>query len=135
MGSVQAFLGNRSRLAWRFAALVAVTTGGITRFVDFEGFIGDYWFDMAFPVFIYIYFRKSIRSKEGPNASPIQPNLAIIFAIGPAFLLEVFQYFNWYKGTFDLIDFFAYLSLVIPAYLIDKYEVSITQGQNGEDVT
>ena len=124
MESAQAFLKNRSKLAWRSAALFAVATGGITRFVDFEGFIGNYWFDMSFPVFIYIYLRKTIKSDESHDSSPIHPNLAIIIAIAPAFLLETFQYFNWYKGTFDLIDYLAYLSLVVPAYMIDRRELS-----------
>ena len=122
MESAQTFVSKRNKIAWRIAALIAVTTGGITRFIEFEGFIGDYWFDMAFPVFIYIYLRKTLMSNESNYSLSINPKLAFLLAIGPAFLLETSQYFNWYKGTFDLIDYFAYLSLVIPAYLIDKYE-------------
>ena len=124
MESVQSFLSNRSNIAWRITALIAVTTGGITRFIEFEGFIGNYWFDMAYPVFIYIYLRKVIRTNEAHDPSPIHPNLALILAIAPAFLLEIFQYFNWYKGTFDLLDFFAYSSLVVPAYLLDRSEMA-----------
>ena len=123
MESVQTRLANRSKLAWRIAALFAVATGGITRFVEFEGFIGNYRFDMAFPAFIYIYFRKALKPNEANDSTPIGPNLALALAIGPAFLLEISQYFGWYKGTFDLIDFFAYSSLAVPAYLIDKREL------------
>ncbi len=54
----------------------------------------------------------------------MRPNLAIILAIGPAFILESFQYFNWHKGTFDWLDYLAYASLVVPAYLIDKRELA-----------
>lgn len=124
MESIQTFLSNRSKLMWRSALLFLVITGSITRFVDFEGFVGDYWFDMAFPAFIYIYLRKSLRTSEDHDSSPIQPNLAVILAIGPASLLEFSQYFNWYKGTFDLIDFLAYASLVVLAYLIDRLEMA-----------
>ena len=124
MEPVQAILSNRSRLAWKFAALFAVTTGGITQFVDFEGFVGSYWFDMAFPVFIYIYLRKTITLSGRNDSSPIHQNFALLLALFPPFLLETAQYFNWYKGTFDPVDFLAYLSLVVPAYLIDRREIA-----------
>lgn len=124
MESVQAFLSKHSRSAWNFTALFAVTTGGITQFVDFEGFIGSYWFDMTYPVFIYIYLRKTRRAGEHKYSSPIHQNIALMLALVPPFLLETLQFFNWYKGTFDPIDFLAYLSLVVPAYLIDRRELA-----------
>ena len=124
MESQQTFPTNRSRLAWRSVAFFAVITGGLTQFVDFPGVVANYWFDMAFPVFIYIYLRKKLKTDESHGSSRIQPNLALILTIGPAFILETLQYFNWYKGTIDLIDYLAYISLVIPAYLIDRRELA-----------
>lgn len=114
----------RSKIAWRAAAIFAVITGGLTRFVEFEGFIGNYWFDMAFPVFLYIYLRKTIGISRKFNSIHLHPITALVLATGPALFLELLQYFGIYKGTFDLFDLIAYFSLAFPAYLIDKWEIA-----------
>lgn len=113
-----------STLAWRCTSGFLVCTAGLTRFVEFAGFVGSYWFDMAFPAFLYIYLRKAL---GGKGESPIPPNLAISLAVLPAIALELLQLNGLYKGTFDVIDLVAYLSLAFPAYLIDRYETSMPE--------
>jgi hypothetical protein len=48
------------------------------------------------------------------------PESALIIVILAACLIEMSQYFKWYLSYFDPFDFLAYISALLPVYLIDK---------------
>jgi hypothetical protein len=48
---------------------------------------------------------------------------ALGFIIAACFLVEGAQFFGLYEAHFDPFDFLAYVSLLVPCYLIDKWRL------------
>ena len=77
--------------------------------------------DMTGPAWAYILFRGRFTTKVDNNWTQFfTPQHTIVISIIVCFLIEAAQYFNLYEATFDPWDFFAYVSILIPLFILDQ---------------
>ncbi len=109
---------------WAIALLVLCGTGLATIWIDLGHFWKGYVLDMTGPAWNYILFRGLFTSKAN-NAwtrffTPIRTLIIFLFVcIG----IESMQYFNLYEATYDPWDFVAYISILVPLFIIDSRQV------------
>ena len=114
---------NKNAPYWAITFVILLATGLLTINFDFGSFWKSYILDMVGPAWNYILFRGLFTNK----VSNIWTRL---FTATNTFLLLVFvsigfetiQYFELYDSTFDGWDIVAYISLLIPMYIIDLYQ-------------
>ena len=106
---------------WAIALVVLCGTGLATIWIDLGHFWKGYVLDMTGPAWNYILFRGLFTSKAN-NAwtrffTPIRTLIIFLFVcIG----IESMQYFNLYEATYDPWDFVAYISILVPLFIIDS---------------
>jgi len=109
---------------WAIALLVLCGTGLATIWIDLGHFWKGYVLDMTGPAWNYILFRGLFTSKAN-NAwtrffTPIRTLIIfLLVCIG----IESMQYFNLYEATYDPWDFVAYISILVPLFIIDSRQV------------
>lgn len=109
-------------LAWKIAlincGMITLSAG----FVKTPGFWTSYAADIAGPAMGYILIRGQFNSHGYLfNRLRLSPIKAALLIVSICFFIETAQYLNLYKAHFDPYDYIAYISLVIPLYLIDKW--------------
>jgi hypothetical protein len=78
--------------------------------------------DIVGPAWNYILLRGIYTSKKsGSLFFRLKPDAAALIILAICFLIETAQYFKLYEARFDPYDYLAYVSLLLPVYLIDKY--------------
>ena len=97
--------------------VISLSTGRSKR----PGFWTSYVLDMAGPAWNYILIRGQYSAKKTFLSFRFSPEFALFLVVGICFLIETSQYFKLYNAHFDPWDYIAYVSIVIPCYLIDKY--------------
>jgi hypothetical protein len=108
---------------WALALIGLCGTGLATIWLDLGSFWKGYVLDMTGPAWNYILFRGLFRSYS-ENAWTLfftpQRTLIIflIFCIG----IEVAQYLKLYEATYDPRDFLAYISILVPVFILDLYQ-------------
>ncbi|MCD6501307.1 hypothetical protein J7L01_01765 [bacterium] len=105
---------------WAIALLAFWAVGISTIWIDLGSFWKGYVLDMVGPAWNYILFRGLFTSKAN-NAwtrffTP-QKTVAIFLIVCVG--IETAQHFKLYNATFDAWDFLAYVSILIPLFLID----------------
>jgi hypothetical protein len=109
------------QIYWKIAlillGLISLSTGLSKR----PGFWTSYVLDMAGPAWNYILIRGQYSAKQTFFSLRLSPELALFLIAGICFLIETSQFFKLYKAHFDPWDYLAYISILIPCYLIDKY--------------
>jgi len=105
---------------WAAALLIFWAVGISTIWIDLGNFWKGYVLDMAGPAWNYILFRGLFTAKAN-NAWTrfFTPTRTFIIFLFVCFLFETLQYFNIYSSTYDKWDFLAYVSILIPLYIID----------------
>ncbi len=102
--------------------IVLGVIGLITCIIKIPGFWSGYVLDIAGPGWNYILLRGIYHS---PNTSflfiKFSPEGAVLLLMAICFIIEIRQYFNLYDKYFDPNDYIAYVSLLLPIYLIDKH--------------
>ena len=77
--------------------------------------------DIVGPAWNYILIRGLYSSKNQTFLKiKFSPESAALLIIGICFIIETGQYFRIYEAHFDPYDYLAYISLILPCYLIDK---------------
>jgi hypothetical protein len=109
-------------LGWKIAlialGIVALSSGLVKK----PGFWSSYVLDMAGPAWIYILLRCQYSSRTSEFMSlRFSPEAAFLLVFGIGVVIETSQYFKIYDATFDPYDYIAYMSLLLPCYLLDKY--------------
>jgi hypothetical protein len=109
---------------WAAALLLLGVTGVATTWIDLGSFWSGYVLDMTGPAWNYILFR-GLFTAEADNRwtrffTPVR-TLAIFLVV--CFGIEMAQYFELYDATFDPWDFFAYISLLVPIFIIDLIQM------------
>lgn len=105
---------------WAAAIIVLGTTGLSTIWFDLGAFWKGYVLDMAGPAWNYILFR-GLYTAWADNAwtrffTPVRTIIIFLFV---CFGIETMQYFKIYDSTFDWWDLLAYVSVLIPLFILD----------------
>jgi len=109
---------------WAIALLVLCGTGLATIWIDLGHFWKGYVLDMTGPAWNYILFRRLFKSKTSNTwtrfFTPIRTLIILLFV---CFGIEIMQYFNLYESTYDPWDFIAYISILVPLFIIDSRQI------------
>jgi len=110
------------KIGWKISIILLGIISLSTCFSKRPGFWTSYVLDMVGPAMGYILLRVQYTSKGSTFLSfKFTPGLTALLISGICFLIETSQYFNLYDAYFDPWDYLAYISILIPCYLIDKY--------------
>jgi len=109
------------KIGWKIAIILLGIIGLSTGLSNQPGFWTSYVLDMVGPVWNYILIRGQYSAKQTFLFFKLSPEFALFLIIGICFLIETSQFFKLYKAHFDPWDYLAYISILIPCYLIDKY--------------
>ncbi len=106
---------------WAIALLILWVVGISTIWIDLGGFWKGYVLDMTGPAWNYILFRGLFTAKANNIWTRFfTPNRTLIIFLLVCTLIETLQFYNIYNSTYDKWDFLAYVSLLIPLFLIDR---------------
>ncbi len=109
-------------LFWKTALITLGSLAILTCFIRISDFVSGYVLDMVGPAMGYILLRVQYTSKQSTFLSfKFTPGLTALLMYLICFLIETSQYFNLYDAYFDPWDYLAYISILIPCYLIDRY--------------
>ena len=112
-------------LFWKFAVIVLGSFVLATCLIIVPGFWSSYVLDIAGPAMGYILLRVQYTSKQSTFLSfKFTPESAMLLILGICFAVETSQYFKLYNAHFDPFDYVAYVSLLLPCFLIDKWLIS-----------
>lgn len=105
---------------WAFGLVVLCGTGLATVWINLGSFWSGYVLDMTGPAWNYILFR-GLYTKQTQNkwTDLFTPHNTLILFLFVCIGIEGAQYFNLYDSTYDPLDFVAYISILIPLYIID----------------
>lgn len=113
---------------WAATLVILCVTGLATNWIDFsdhptmQSFWKGYVLDMAGPAWTYILIRGLFTAwRDTPWARFFQPGRTFILCVGALSAIELMQYLQWYDATFDPWDLLAYISLLGPVYLVDRF--------------
>ncbi len=112
---------NRNAPYWAIALVTFGVLGLSTIWIDFGKFWKGYVLDMTGPAWNYILFR-GLYTAHADNIWTrfFTPNRTLAIFLIVCFGIETLQYFKIYTSTFDLWDLLAYISILVPLYLIDN---------------
>lgn len=117
---------------WAAALVVFCSTGLATIWVPGNEFWKGYVLDIMGPAWNYILFRRlSHKFEKNRWTVFFNPFRTLIIFIFVCYGIELMQYFQVYDSTYDPWDLIAYVSLLIPLFLIDVY---LTRSRMEEEV-
>ena len=106
---------------WALVLVVLCATGLATIWIDGSPFWKGYVLDMTGPAWNYILFRGRFTSKaDNLWTRFFTPKHTIIIFVAVCFGIESAQYFGLYEATFDPLDFLAYISILVPLFILDQ---------------
>ena len=109
-------------IGWKIAIMLFGTIALLSGLVKDPGFWSSYVLDIVGPAWNYILLRGLYTSNKSTFMSlKFTPETAAFIIFGTCVLVETAQYFKLYDAYFDPYDFLAYVSLLLPCYLLDKY--------------
>ena len=105
---------------WATILIVLLGMGLSTIWLDLGTFWKGYVLDMVGPAWAYILFRGLYMAKFNNIWTRFfTPNRTLLIFLTICFGIETLQYFKIYYSTFDFWDLPAYISILIPVFLID----------------
>jgi len=105
---------------WAITLFIFWTVGISTIWIDLGNFWKGYVLDMVGPAWNYILFRGLFTSKtDNAWTRFFTPKRTFIIFLIVCITIETAQYFNLYNAVFDIWDFLAYISILLPLFLID----------------
>ena len=107
---------------WAATLVVLAVTGLSTNWLDLGSFWRGYVLDMTGPAWTYILVR-GLYTGWADNAWTrfFTPGRTVLLLLAGAFAVEGMQFLQWYDSTFDPWDLVAYVSLLVPVYLVDRW--------------
>ena len=110
---------------WATALVVLGGTGLATVWIDLGDFWKGYVLDITGPAWNYILFRGLFTSyTENAWTRFFTPNKTLFIFLTVCFGIEGAQYFNLYEASYDPWDFLSYVSILIPLFLLDSYQLN-----------
>ena len=107
---------------WRTVILALVAVLLATEVLERPGFWSSYARDLVGPAVIYLLFRGRHRASEARVFWGLRtPDRVVAFVLGFCFTVEAAQYFGLVSGRFDPYDLAAYVTGLLPWYLVDRW--------------
>lgn len=107
---------------WAAGLALLGTAGLATCFLDLGLFWNGYVLDMTGPAWNYILFRGRFTSKADNRWTRFfTPRRTFVLFVAVCFGFEGAQYLELYDATFDPWDFPAYVSFLVPLFLLDLF--------------
>jgi hypothetical protein len=105
---------------WAIFFFILLITGLSTIWFDLGSFGNGYVLDMVGPSWAYILFRGLYTSKaDNLWTHFFTPFRTLMIFLIVCFGIETLQYFEIYDSTFDFWDLIAYISILIPLFIVD----------------
>ena len=105
---------------WAFGLFILGGAGLATVWIDLGDFWKRYVLDMTGPAWNYILFRGLFTSStENVWTRFFTPKNTLFIFLVVCFGIEYAQYLNLYEATFDQWDFLAYISILVPLFILD----------------
>ena len=105
---------------WAITLFILLITGLSTISFNLGSFGKGYVLDMVGPAWVYILFRGLFTAKaDNVWTRYFTPTKTLILLLTACFGIETLQYFKIYNSTFDLFDLLAYISIIVPLFIID----------------
>jgi len=116
---------------WATALVILCATGLATTWVDLGNFWKGYVLDITGPAWNYILFRVLFTSyRDNAWTRFFTPIKTLIIFLLVCAIIEGAQYLNLYEATYDPWDFLAYISILIPLFLFDSYQLAYKSEEN-----
>ena len=113
---------DRAAPYWAAALLVFCATGLLTINLDFGPLWKGYVLDATGPAWSYILFRLRFTAwVDNAWTRFFTPTRTLVIFVLVSFGIEGLQYLDLYDSTFDPLDLVAYLSLMVPLYIVDRW--------------
>ena len=111
---------NKNAPYWAVTLFLLCGTGIATVWIDLGDFWKGYVLDMTGPAWNYILFRGLFTAKaDNVWTRFFTPVKTVSIFLFVCLTIESLQYFKIYDSTYDPLDFLAYISLLIPVFIID----------------
>jgi hypothetical protein len=111
---------NRQAPYWAAALVVLIGIGLASIWIDGGRIWKGYVLDIAGPAWAYILFRGRFTARaDNLWTRFFTPLRTFLIFVAVCYGIEIAQLFNLYESTFDLMDFFAYISLLFPLFILD----------------
>lgn len=105
---------------WAAGLILLGAAGLATIWIDFGPFWKGYVLDMTGPAWNYILFRGRFTAKADNRWTRFfTPTRTLVIFIAVCFGIEGIQYLGLYDATFDPWDLLAYVSLLVPLFILD----------------
>jgi len=115
-----ASIHNKQAPYWAAGLALLCGIGLATIWVDGPAFWKGYVLDMTGPAWNYILFRGRFTSQADNQWTRFfTPVRTVTIFIAVCFGIESAQYFHLYDATFDPWDFLAYISFLLPLFILD----------------
>lgn len=109
---------------WALAFFLFIVIGLSTINFKLGSFWNGYVLDMVGPAWNYILFRGLFIAKTDNTWTRFfTPNNTLFIFVLVCFSIEGAQYLNLYESHYDPWDFIAYISILIPLYILDKMQI------------
>ena len=106
---------------WKVVLIMLGIVSLSSGLVKSPGFWSSYLLDIAGPAWGYVLLRAQYTAGDSGFLSiRFSPEMALTVILIICFLIETAQYFEIYDAHFDPYDYLAYISGILPVYLIDK---------------
>jgi hypothetical protein len=112
---------SKVRIGWKISIILLGIISLSTGLCKQPGFWTSYVLDMTGPAWNYILIRGQYSAKQTFFSFRLSPEFTLFLIIGICLLIETSQFFKLYEAHFDPWDYLAYISILIPCFIIDKY--------------
>jgi hypothetical protein len=107
---------------WAGSLVVLGCIGVATTWIDLGPFWKGYVLDITGPAWNYILFRGLFTGKtENAWTRFFTPTRTLLIFLFVCIAIETAQYLNLYGAVYDPYDFLAYISLLVPLYIMDVF--------------
>jgi hypothetical protein len=112
---------NKQAPFWAVGLVILCVTGLATIWLNLGSFWKGYVLDITGPAWSYILFRGRFTSKADNRWTRFfTPKRTVVIFITVCIGIEGIQYLKLYEATFDPWDFVAYISVLVPLFILDQ---------------